>query len=387
MKAEQKGGNEPFILFAVYVRSAAVNNEIGAAPASGPTDSSCGPRSAGHRPLHHENSSPNLRADRRPGLSAFILHPSCLLAFCSAQVDRIVGKPFATRSAVLGRHGMVCTSVPAASQVGLDVLKRGGNAVDAAIAANATLGLMEPISNGVGGDLFAIVYIARRKTSSTASTARAVRRWGFPTSRCARRSPSCTATSCRPPACCPSMCRARVDAWATLHDKFGKLTLADDLSGAMHYAEEGFPVTRDHRLLLGPQPPRLQGPARRVEGNVHLARDRPAPRRRATFSRIPALAHTLRLIGEKGRDGFYNGEIADQIDAFMQANGGYLRKADLAAHHSEWVDPVSSELPGLRRVRTAGQRPGHGHAANPQHPGRLRPQGDGLPERRRLSTR
>src|SRR4051812_43693264 len=80
-----------------------------------------------------------------------------------AQIDRITGRGFATRSEMLARHGMVCTSVPLATQVGLDILKRGGSAVDAAIAANATLGLMEPVSNGVGGDLFAIVYSAKKK--------------------------------------------------------------------------------------------------------------------------------------------------------------------------------------------------------------------------------
>src|SRR5438128_64728 len=94
-----------------------------------------------------------------------VILPLLVCHLASAQIDRITGKNFATRSEVLARHGMVCTSVPAATQVGIDILKKGGSAVDAAIAANATLGLMEPVSNGVGGDLFAIVYSAKAKFS------------------------------------------------------------------------------------------------------------------------------------------------------------------------------------------------------------------------------
>src|SRR5947199_3524348 len=95
--------------------------------------------------------------------SCFVIFFLLMADVSPAQIDRITGKNFATRSEVLARHGMVCTSVPAATQVGIDILKEGGSAVDAAIAANATLGLMEPVSNGVGGDLFAIVYSANDK--------------------------------------------------------------------------------------------------------------------------------------------------------------------------------------------------------------------------------
>src|SRR5436309_6113130 len=160
----------------------------------------------------------------------------------NSQIDRITGKNFATRSEVLARHGMVCTSVPAATQVGLDILKRGGTAVDAAIATNATLGLMEPVSNGVGGDLFAIVYSAKEN-----------KLYGFNGSG---RSPislsyeqmkaeldKLNRKTIPPTGMLPISVPGTVDAWAELHKKFGKLKLSDDLAPAIHYAEEGFAVT------------------------------------------------------------------------------------------------------------------------------------------------
>ena len=182
-----------------------------------------------------------------------------------AQIDRVTGKNFATRSEVLARHGMVCTSVPAATQVGIDILKRGGSAVDAAIAANATLGLMEPVSNGIGGDLFAIVYSAKdkklygvngsgrsplglsyeqmkaeleksQKPSSPQSSA-----WP---GRGGREAPGQgRALNIPPTGMLPISVPGCVDAWAELHKKFGKLNLSDDLAPAIRYAEEGFPVT------------------------------------------------------------------------------------------------------------------------------------------------
>ncbi len=261
-----------------------------------------------------------------------------------AQVDRIVGKPFATRSAVLGRHGMVCTSVPAASQVGLDVLKRGGNAVDAAIAANATLGLMEPISNGVGGDLFAIVYNAKEnKLYGLNGSGRSP--MGLSYEQMREAVAKLNRNFLPPTGMLPINVPGAVDGWATLHDKFSKLTLADDLSGAIKYAEDGFPVTETIAYYWGRNLTAFKGLPGAWAETYHLPGTDRAPAEGDVF-RNPGLAHTLRVIAEQGRDGFYNGEIADKIDAFMQANGGFLRKADFEKHHSEWVEPVTSNYRG-----------------------------------------
>src|SRR5437667_11673246 len=159
-----------------------------------------------------------------------------------AQIDRITGKNFATRSEVLATHGMVCTSVPAATQVGLEILKRGGSAVDAAIAANATLGLMEPVSNGIGGDLFAIIYSAKEnKLYGINGSGRSA--LGLSYEQMRAELDKLNRKTIPPTGMLPISVPGTVDACAEPHKKFGKLKFADDLAPAIHYAEEGFPVT------------------------------------------------------------------------------------------------------------------------------------------------
>ena len=260
------------------------------------------------------------------------------------QIDRITGKSFATRSEVLARHGMVCTSVPAATQVGLDILKRGGNAVDAAIAANATLGLMEPVSNGIGGDLFAIVYSAKEnKLYGINGSGRSP--LGLSYEQMRAELDKLHRRTIPPRGMLPISVPGTVDAWSELHKKFGKLKLSDDLAPAVKYAEEGFPVTELIAFYwhFGPEVYKdLPGAflqAYTLDGKGRT----PA---KGDIFKNPALAKTLRLIGEKGRDAFYKGEIADKIDKFMRENGGFLRKADFEKHTSTWVDPVSTNYRG-----------------------------------------
>src|SRR5256884_6192431 len=155
-----------------------------------------------------------------------------------AQIDRITGKNFATRSEVVARHGMVCTSVPAATEVGIDILKRGGSAVDAAIAANATLGLTEPVSNGIGGDLFAIVYSAKEnKLYGINGSGRSPLGLSYDQMKGELAKLHPDRVGIPPLGMLPISVPGTVDAWSELHKKFGKLKLSDDLAPAIRYAE------------------------------------------------------------------------------------------------------------------------------------------------------
>jgi gamma-glutamyltranspeptidase/glutathione hydrolase len=261
-----------------------------------------------------------------------------------AQIDRITGKNFATRSEVLATHGMVCTSVPAATEVGIEILKRGGNAVDAAIAANATLGLMEPVSNGVGGDLFAIVYSAKEnKLYGINGSGRSP--LGLSYDAMKSELAKLHSETIPPRGMLAISVPGTVDAWAELHKKFGKLKLSDDLAPAIKYAEEGFPVT-DLIAYYWSFGPRLYKGLPGAFLETYTLDGKGHTPGKGDIFKNPDLARTLRLIGEKGGEAFYKGAIADKIDAFMRANGGFLRKADLEKHTSTWVDPVSVNYRG-----------------------------------------
>src|SRR5262245_53135434 len=253
------------------------------------------------------------------------------------------GRANATRSVVYAQHGMVACAQPLGAQVGIDVLKGGGSAVDAAIAVNACLGLMEPTSNGIGGDLFAIVWDPKtRKLHGLNACGRSplhLKAEQIPPDTDGT-IPLYTPYSWSVPGC--------VDGWAQLHAKFGKLPLARDLAPAIRFADEGFPVS-----------PVIAGDWARAAAKM---KDKPgfaavfmpggkAPEEGEIF-RNPALAGSLRLIAEKGRDAYYTGPIAAEFVRFSSSVGGFFTPEDFARPHSEWVDPVSTDSGGWARGRT-----------------------------------
>jgi len=246
-----------------------------------------------------------------------------------------------TRSEVIATHGMAATSHPLVSQVALDVLKRGGTAVDAAIAANATMGLMEPTGNGVGGDLFAIVWDAKtRKLYGLNASGRSPR--SLTLAKLREELKKTGATHIPPRGPLPVSVPGAVDGWFELHGKFGKLPMKELLQPAIHYARDGFPVTEVIAAGWAANARLLQQYPNYAETYMPGGR---APRKGEVF-RNPLLANTLSAIAEGGRDAFYKGDIAQRIEKYMRANGGYLTAADLAAHHSEWVEPVSTNYRG-----------------------------------------
>jgi gamma-glutamyltranspeptidase/glutathione hydrolase len=251
--------------------------------------------------------------------------------------DRVTGRDFATRSEVIAPHAMAATSQPLVTQIALDILKQGGSAVDAAIAANAALGLMEPTGNGIGGDLFAIVWDPKtRKLYGLNGSGRS------PASLTLEhfRKEGLTRVPSHGPL--PVTVPGTVDGWFELHGRFGRLPMTDVLAPAIGYARDGFPLSELIAYYWGRSVPLLEKWPGFRETFMPGGR---APRKGEMF-RNPMLAGTLERIAREGRDVFYRGDMARTMDAFMKRVGGFLSYEDLAAHRSEWVEPVSTSYRG-----------------------------------------
>ena len=258
-------------------------------------------------------------------------------ALPASSADRIAGRAFATRSDVIAPHAMAATSHPLATQIALDVMKRGGTAMDAAIAANAALGLMEPTGNGIGGDLFAIVWDPKTKKlhgyngsgrSPKSLTLDYFKQQGI--------------TDIPPHGPLPVSVPGTVDAWFALHGRFGKLPVKELLAPTIRYAREGHPVHQTIAYYWERSVPRLS----KFPGfTEQLTIGGRAPRTGEMWKN-PYLADTLQKIADGGRDAFYKGDIARTIDAYFKANGGFLSYEDMATHTGEWVEPVSTNYRG-----------------------------------------
>jgi gamma-glutamyltranspeptidase/glutathione hydrolase len=280
---------------------------------------------------------------QRPGsfLVLFLLAGFALVLVGSlnriAAHDRPSGPLYKTRSAVLARHGMAATSQPLATAAALQVLRQGGNAIDAAIAANAVLGVVEPMSCGIGGDLFAIVWDARSKklyglnASGRAPYAATLEEFA---SRRLKEIPTYGPLSWSVPGC--------VDGWEELRRRFGSRTLAELLAPAIAYAEEGFPVSEIIAADWHKAAPEL---ARVPTSAACFLPGGTAPGTVAVF-RNPDLARSLRAVAQGGRDAFYRGTIARAIVAYSEQVGGLFALRDFEEHTSTWVEPVTTSYRG-----------------------------------------
>ncbi len=260
--------------------------------------------------------------------------------------DRVAGEPFASRSAVWGAHGAAATAHPLASLVAIDLLRAGGSAVDAAIGANAALGFLEPVMCGIGGDAFAMVWDPSiGKLAGLNGSGRSPRSLSLETQR-----ERATGGFIAPAGAVTVSTPGAVDAWWTLHQRYGRLAWADLFAPAIDLAEQGAPVAQTVAHYLDQSVRGFAKPGRGIEEVENLktiwAPQGRTPAEGEVFAN-PALARTYRLIAAGGRDAYYEGEIAQVIDTYFRRIGGWLSKADLAAHHAEWVEPCSTHYRGI----------------------------------------
>ncbi len=251
--------------------------------------------------------------------------------------DRLTGESFTTRSEILARNGMAATSQPLATQVALDILKKGGSAMDAAIAANAVLGLVEPASCGIGGDIFAIVWDAKEeKLYGFNGSGRAPKSLSIDyfTDKRMRYVPFNGPLPVSVPGC--------VDGWFALHSKFGKLPMTDILKPAIDYGREGFAVSE----VIAYEMASNYKSKVDVPGFAETYMPNGRPPKKGEIFKNADLSNTYEKIANEGRDAFYKGDIARTISDFMKKHGGFLSYEDLANHTSNWVEPVSTNYRG-----------------------------------------
>ncbi|HCE02015.1 MAG TPA: gamma-glutamyltransferase [Acidobacteria bacterium] len=251
--------------------------------------------------------------------------------------SRPARSPHGSRSEVIAPHGMVAASHPLAAQVGIDILKAGGNAIDAAVAVNAVLGLVEPHMNGVGGDLFAIVWDNDTQQlyglNATGRSPYEINRQVFARQNLDRVPGTGPLTWTVPGA---------VDGWDQLLTRFGTMGFPEVLAPAIAYARDGFPVSE---IIQGQWAASKDSLAQwPTSAATYLPNGRP-PAVGEVFKN-PGLVRTYEAIARGGRDAFYRGEIARKIVAFSESNGGYYTARDFEDHTSAWVDPVTTSYRG-----------------------------------------
>ncbi|MGM0464574.1 MAG: gamma-glutamyltransferase [Bacteroidota bacterium] len=260
-----------------------------------------------------------------------------LLPVAIMSQDRITGHDFATRSEVIASNGMACTSQPLATQVAIDILKNGGNAIDAAIAANAVLGLVEPTGSGIGGDLFAIIWSSEKQQlyglNASGRSPRSLKLEYFKENGY-EKIPAYGPLPVSVPGC--------VDGWYEMHGMFGRLPMENILQPAIDYARDGFPVSELIAYYMNAGTANLKKFPNVAD--IYMPGGK-APRKGEIFKN-PALANTLEQIAEGGREEFYRGSIARIISDFVQEQGGFLTYEDMAKHRSEWVEPISTDYRG-----------------------------------------